>query len=107
MSGPAETNAAPVRLQRVPATFAQQRLWFLEQLQPGNLAYLIAWKIRLTGDVQAGALERTRYEIVRRHRVFRTTFVEIQSDVFQVVLAALTIPLTQVDLRGEGDAEGA
>src|SRR5437016_12792795 len=59
---------------QVPATFLQQRLWFLNQLQPEDVSYLIPWSFRLSGSLDAAALERTLNEIVRRHEVLRTTF---------------------------------
>ena len=95
------------RTQRVPATFAQQRLWFMERLQPGNLAYLVAWNLRLTGDLHVEALGRTINEMVRRHKVFRTSFAEADGDVFQVIVSSLNIPLPVIDLSGEPDSEEA
>ncbi len=57
-----------------PASFAQQRLWFLDQLFPGNTFYNVATAIRLTGSLNLAALEETFNEIVRRHETLRTTF---------------------------------
>ncbi len=57
-----------------PATFAQQRLWFLEQLQPGSASYLIPWSLRITGNLNPEALRRSLNEIVHRHEILRTTF---------------------------------
>ncbi|NVJ02789.1 amino acid adenylation domain-containing protein, partial [Myxococcus sp. AM009] len=56
-------------------SFAQQRLWFLEQLQPGQVAYNIPAALRLTGRLDVEALRRTFAEVVRRHEAVRTTFV--------------------------------
>ena len=106
MSVPEETLEKPTvvrRLQRVPATFAQQRLWFMEQLQPGNSAYLIAWNIHLVGEIRADILERTLNEVVRRHKVFRTTFEEVDGDVAQIITSALTIAMPIVDLSGAAE----
>src|SRR5262249_34475294 len=58
----------------LPLSFAQQRLWFLDQLEPGNLFYNIPLAVRLQGPLDVGALERGLNEIVRRHEVLRTTF---------------------------------
>ena len=93
--------------QRVPATFSQQRLWFLDQMQPGSLAYLICWNIRLCGDLRIDALEATINELVRRHKVFRTTFAVVDGDVAQVVASSLTIPMPVRDLAGEDHPEHA
>src|SRR5829696_8556421 len=68
---------APTRISRIarspedggvfPLSFGQQRLWFLEQLQPGNSAYSIFSAVRLGGPLDARALELSFSEIVRRH----------------------------------------
>ncbi len=57
-----------------PASFAQHRLWFLDQLEPGSSAYIMPTAYRLHGPLQLVALERSLNEIVRRHEVLRTTF---------------------------------
>lgn len=57
-----------------PTTFAQQRLWFLEQLQPGTVSYLIHWSLRIEGALNVEALEKSLGEITRRHEILRTTF---------------------------------
>ena len=58
----------------VPLSFAQERLWFLDQMQPGSPAYNMPVAVRLLGDLDAGALESTFGELVRRHPSLRTTF---------------------------------
>ena len=93
--------------QQIPATFSQQRLWFLDQMQPGSLAYLICWNIRLCGDLRIDALEATINELVRRHKVFRTTFAVVDGDVAQVVASSLTIPMPLRDLTGQDHPEHA
>jgi len=55
-----------------PLSFAQRRLWFLDQLEPGNTAYNLSFGVRLKGKLNADALERSLGEIVRRHEVLRT-----------------------------------
>ncbi|HEY0603114.1 MAG TPA: condensation domain-containing protein [Herpetosiphonaceae bacterium] len=78
--GEARPYAGPSAIQpiampeRAQLSFAQQRLWFLERLAPGNPAYHIPAVIRLVGTLDAGALERSFTEVVRRHEVLRTTF---------------------------------
>src|SRR3954454_19775872 len=57
-----------------PTTFAQQRLWFLEQLQPGGTSYLIPWYLRIEGTLNVPMLEKSLNEIVQRHEILRTTF---------------------------------
>src|SRR5829696_7677484 len=58
-----------------PLSFAQQRLWFLSQLQPDSATYNIPGAVRLRGSLDARALERTLDEVVRRHEALRTRFV--------------------------------
>ncbi|HYY97599.1 MAG TPA: condensation domain-containing protein, partial [Pyrinomonadaceae bacterium] len=57
-----------------PLSFAQQRLWFIDQLQPDSSAYNIPAALRLNGPLKVDALERCIDEVVRRHEVLRTTF---------------------------------
>ena len=59
----------------LPPSFGQQRLWFLDQLEPDNPSYNIPTAVRLTGQLNAAALEQSFSEIVRRHEALRTTFV--------------------------------
>jgi len=82
-----------------PASFAQQRLWFLDQLFPGNAFYNVSAAIRLTGSLNLAALEQTFNEIVRRHEALRTTFRMLEEQVVQVITPTLTIPLPVVDLQ--------
>ncbi|HEV2707207.1 MAG TPA: amino acid adenylation domain-containing protein, partial [Pyrinomonadaceae bacterium] len=58
----------------LPLSFAQQRLWFIDQLQPNSSAYNIPAALRLTGPLKIDALDRCLNEIIRRHEVLRTTF---------------------------------
>src|SRR4051794_32537581 len=90
------SRAAPL-----PLSFAQERLWFLDQLEPGNPAYIIPILLRMTGRLDALALERSLNAIVRRHESLRTTFVG-GGDAPQAIIAeALTLALPLADLRGE------
>lgn len=73
------------RESELPLSFSQQRLWFLEQLDPGNTAYHIPYAVRLTGALNIAALEQCLTEIVRRHEVLRTTFAMIQGQAVQVI----------------------
>jgi len=82
-----------------PASFAQQRLWFLNQLAPENPFYNVAAAIRLNGELDTTALEQTFNEIVRRHEVLRTTFEMVSGQLNQVVVEEATLTLNRVDLR--------
>src|SRR6478672_8921722 len=57
-----------------PLSFGQQRLWFLDQLEPGNSAYNSAGGVRFRGKLNVDALQRALNEIVARHEILRTTF---------------------------------
>jgi amino acid adenylation domain-containing protein len=91
--------------QRNPLSFAQQRLWFLHRLRPGDPTYNIPLAVRLGGELHAAALDRTMREIVRRHEVLRTTFVAEGGLPVQVVAPAPASIFTTVDLSGLGPAE--
>jgi len=81
-----------------PLSFAQQRLWFLEQLEPGLPLYNITGAIRLRGALDRPALERSLGEIVRRHEVLRTTFVEVDGQPRQRVAAPEPLAVPFLDL---------
>ncbi|MBD2005415.1 MULTISPECIES: non-ribosomal peptide synthetase [Cyanophyceae] len=82
-----------------PTSFAQQRLWFLDQLISGNAIYNVPTVIRLTGSLNLAALEQTFSEIVRRHEALRTTFKVLDGQPVQAIAPNLSIPLSVVDLR--------
>nr|AWI62626.1 nonribosomal peptide synthetase [Cystobacter sp.] len=81
-----------------PVSFAQQRLWFLHQLEPGQHAYHVVHALRLSGRLDTGAFERGLEEVVRRHETLRTTFRWEGEHVVQVISAAAELPLSCVDL---------
>ncbi len=82
-----------------PASFAQQRLWFLDQLIPGNSIYNVPTVIRLTGLLNLAALEQTFNEIVRRHETLRTTFIVLDGQPLQAIAPSLTIPISVLNLQ--------
>ena len=81
-----------------PLSFAQERLWFLSQMDPGNPAYNLSAAIRLQGKLRMKALEQTFNEIIRRHEALRTVFVEVSGQPMQVVLPSVPLSLTPIDL---------
>jgi len=80
-------------------SFAQQRLWFIDQLEPGLSAYNIPAAVRLEGPLNVAALERALNEIVARHESLRTTFGRVDGRPTQSIAPVLTITLPVVDLR--------
>ncbi|MBW8879247.1 MAG: amino acid adenylation domain-containing protein, partial [Acidobacteria bacterium] len=84
----------------LPLSFAQERLWFLDQLQPGSSAYNIPFALRLTGDLDTMALGQVLSEIVRRHGSLRTSFAVQSGGPVQVVTPAVELDLPLIDLGG-------
>jgi amino acid adenylation domain-containing protein len=82
-----------------PLSFAQQRLWFIDQLEPNNSFYNVPAAVRLSGELDVHALERTVTEIVRRHEVLRTTFASVNGEPVQVIAEPSPVELTIVDLQ--------
>ncbi len=79
---------------QLPLSFAQQRLWFLDQLQSDSPAYNITIGYRIKGEVNIEVLERSVNEIIRRHEILRTTFQTIDGQPLQVIAPELTLKLT-------------
>jgi len=92
------------REQQVPLSFAQQRLWFLDQMDPGNHLYNIPRAFRLAGTLDIPALERALNDLVARHEILRTNYRLGDADEpVQIIAPKLTIELPVMDLSGMGD----
>ena len=85
----------------LPLSFAQQRLWFLAQMEGGSQAYHIPWRVQLKGKLDHRALRRALDRIVARHEVLRTVFVSIDGDPRQWIHSAdeSVFHLVEHDLR--------
>ncbi len=81
-----ETTVRRTHRTEAPASFAQERFWFIDRLGQGSTAYNVFTALRLSGDVDEPALERALGELIRRHQVLRTTFREVDGVPLQVVL---------------------
>ena len=96
------------RPEEIPLSLAQQRLWFLDQLEPGNTAYLIPSVHRLHGMLDVHCFERSLQELLDRHESLRTTFAAHAGNVVQVIHEACSPALSVIDLQGlmpEGQEE--
>src|SRR6185503_4955172 len=80
-------------------SFAQQSLWLVDRLEPGNPAYNLFSATALRGPLNVLTLERSFNELIRRHESLRTVFKSIDGQPFQNILPALTIALPIMDLR--------
>jgi amino acid adenylation domain-containing protein len=82
-----------------PLSFGQERLWFLDRLEPGTPVYNIAKATKLDGPLNKEILEKSIQEIVRRHDIFRAVFTLERGDPLQVILPELSIPLCIKDFK--------
>ncbi|HEX6911177.1 MAG TPA: condensation domain-containing protein, partial [Longimicrobium sp.] len=105
-AGGAPPAAQPDRIPRadrageLPLSFAQQRLWFIDRLQPGSAAYNIPMAYRLRGELDPARMERVLAALVRRHESLRTVFPERGGAPVQVILDEMPVPVPVTDLRG-------
>ena len=92
-----------------PLSFAQQRLWFLHQLDPDSAAYNLPVYYHISGQLNIPAFEQSLNEIVRRHEILRTIFAECNDTPIQIVQPSLKITLPVIDLsaysKPKADAE--
>jgi len=86
-------------------SFAQQRMWFLEQLAPGNPYYNETHTLRLRTMLHIPSLNSSIAEIVRRHEILRTAFKSVNGQPLQVIAPHLAVPLAVVDLRQLPEAD--
>ena len=91
----------------LPLSFAQQRLWFLQQLPNRRAAYNLPLALRVDGRLDVAAFESSLEAIVARHEVLRTRYPTVDGAPVQEVLAEPRLDLESFDLRSSGDAEEA
>jgi aspartate racemase len=89
----------------LPLSFAQQRLWFLNQLEPNSCAYNMPAAYRLTGQLNITALEQSLNEIIRRHEVLRMTFPAVNGQPSQAITPSITLTLPLTDLGEHPETE--
>ncbi|MHB8595761.1 MAG: non-ribosomal peptide synthetase [Ktedonobacteraceae bacterium] len=83
-----------------PLSFAQEQLWFFEQLIPGSAVYNVPAALRFVGSLHIEALEKSVNETVQRHEALRTTITRREGYPVNIILPSLSIPLPIVDLSG-------
>lgn len=83
----------------LPLAFTQQRLWFLEKLRPGDTAYTSCSAFKLNGQFSLAVLERSLREIIHRHEILRTTFIEQDEQPTMLIHADMEIPLSFLELE--------
>jgi len=88
-----------------PLSFAQQRLWFINQLAPDTPAYNIPIIINLTGHINVAVLEQSLNEIIKRHEILRTNFVVSEGKPVQVIKPTASLALSVEDLREFSESE--
>lgn len=99
-------HSSGIKIQRrkdsgpVPLSFAQQRLWFLDQLVPGNPFYNLASVVRLMFPIQAAALRQSLNHVIQRHEVLRTVFTPTDGQPLQIIQPDLPVNLPIIDLQG-------
>ena len=102
-------EAPPIgRLSRdddLPLSFAQRRLWFLDRLMPGSIAYNITEAVRFAGPLNVVALEQSLTEVLRRHEILRTTFMAVNGQPLQSIAPAKPFILPVTDLEPLPEAE--
>jgi amino acid adenylation domain-containing protein len=107
-----KTQARPIlpvpRGGKLPLSFAQQRLWFIHELEPSSSAYNIPIAVRFKGRLDLAAMERTLGEIVRRHESLRTTFATSDGEPVQLISPPGELRLHVLDLTHlpEGERTG-
>jgi amino acid adenylation domain-containing protein len=92
-------------MERIPLSFAQERLWFLDQLEPDNSVYNISQVFRIVGSLDVAALRRALDAIVKRHEALRTTFVSVAGRPTQVIGPGRPVELLVLDVSGRTEAE--
>src|SRR5687767_12974132 len=97
----ARTPAIPRRTdpKRAPLSFAQQRLWFLDQLEPHSPMYNMPTPVRMRGPLDFPSLERAVNAVVARHEMLRTRFASHEGEPTQEIMPAGPVTIEVIDLR--------
>ncbi|MBE9120384.1 amino acid adenylation domain-containing protein [Tychonema sp. LEGE 07199] len=103
-----ESIQAVSRSHHLPLSFAQERLWFFDQLEPGNPFYNLCGAVRITGQLNAETLRQSIEKIIERHEILRTAFAggEKAQVQVQVIFDAKSFPLPLIDLSDRSPEKG-
>jgi hypothetical protein len=93
------------RDQQLPLSWAQQRLWFLDQLEPASSAYNISWTVRLRGELDYSALQAALDQLTARHETLRTSFPDERGEPHQQIAAPFSIRMHQENLPAVADEQ--
>src|SRR5689334_8250966 len=104
---PAPQLSNATRRDQPRASFAQERLWFMQQLEPHSVAYNVPRAIRIRGDLNVKVLEQSLDEVIKRHDALRTTFSMVAGSLRQIVAEASPLRLPIVDLSNLSTGERA
>jgi amino acid adenylation domain-containing protein len=102
-----QIKARPRTQNLPPASFSQERVWFLNQMDNSNLAYNANAKLIFSGEFDINALTRALGKIVERHEIYRSTFTEIEGRLFQKIRQPWQVDLRVVDLEGVAPSDQA
>jgi amino acid adenylation domain-containing protein len=94
-----------LRNRPLPLSFAQQRLWFLDQLEPNNPLYNVPYIVRMKGVLQPELLDKSLQEIIRRHETLRTTFQMLNDEPVQIIASELNVPYYFTDLTAQDSTD--
>jgi amino acid adenylation domain-containing protein len=81
----------------LPASYAQERMWFFYQLSPQDASYNVPLLLRLTGDLDTDALQAAVNDLIARHETLRTTFTEADGALQQIIAEQLVLPMPTAD----------
>jgi amino acid adenylation domain-containing protein len=90
---------------KLALSYSQERLWFINQLEPENVAYNVPSAVRIQGPLELESLERTLREIVRRHESLRTRFVSVNGEPQQIIDSSLSVELPVTELSHLPESE--
>ncbi len=88
-----------------PLSFAQQRLWFLNQFESDGAIYNLPSAIRIIGKLHMDALKKSIHEIIKRHEILRTIFTIVHTQPFQVILKDLSLDFPIIDISALPESE--